>query len=98
MSGRIGGWSPECLSVTVSSAPVAGKQAIRQEGNLYPQRQGLHPLWMVRRVPERNTLAEVSNTVRLAYVSVSLYWSRFDGSSAIQTLREDTLDFLCCVQ
>jgi hypothetical protein len=35
---------------------------------------------MVRRVPEEPPLAEVSNTVRLAYVSVSLYWSRFDGS------------------
>ena len=80
MSGRIGGVSPECLSVTASPAPVAGKQATRQEGYLYPQRQGLHPLRMVRRVPEETPLAEVSNTVRLAYVSVSLYWSRFDGS------------------
>ena len=80
MSGRIGGLSPECLSVTASPAPVAGKQATRQEEYLYPQRQGLHPLWMVRLVPEETPLAEVSNTVPLAYVSVSLYWSRFDGS------------------
>lgn len=80
MSGRIGGLSPECLSVSASPAPVAGKQATRQEEYLYPQRQGLHPLWMVRLVPEETPLAEVSNTVRLAYVSVSLYWSRFDGS------------------
>ena len=52
----------------------------RQEEYLYPRRQSLHPLWMVRRVPGETPLAEVSNTVRLAYVSVSLYWSRFDGS------------------
>ena len=81
MSGRIGGLSPECLSVSERiNAPVAGKQATQQEEYLYPQRQGLHPLWMVRRVPGETPLAEVSNTVRLAYVSVSLYWSRFDGS------------------
>ena len=81
MSGRIGGLSPECLSVSERiNAPVAGKQATRQEEYLYPQRHGLHLLWMVRRVPGETPLAEVSNTVPLAYVSVSLYWSRFDGS------------------
>ena len=80
MSGRIGGVSPECLSVTASPAPVAGKQATRQEGYLYPKRQGFHPLWMVRLVPEETPLAEVSNTVRLAYVGLALYWSRFDSS------------------
>jgi len=35
---------------------------------------------MVRRVPEETPLAEVSNTVRLAYVGVALYLSRFDSS------------------
>jgi hypothetical protein len=66
MSGRIGWLSPECLSVSERiNAPVAGKQATRQQEYLYPQRQGLHPIWMVRRVPEETPLAEVSNTVRL---------------------------------
>jgi hypothetical protein len=63
MSGRIGGLSPECLSVSERiNAPVAGKQATRQEEYLYPQRHGLHLLWMVRRVPGETPLAEVSNT------------------------------------
>jgi len=62
------------------NAPVAGKQATRQEEYLYPQRHAFTRYWMVHRVPEETPLAEVSNTVRLAYVSVSLYWSRFDGS------------------
>jgi ABC-type tungstate transport system permease subunit len=35
---------------------------------------------MVRLVPEETPLAEVSNTVRLAYVGVALYLSRFDSS------------------
>ncbi len=35
---------------------------------------------MVSLVPEETPLAEVSNTVRLAYVGVALYLSRFDSS------------------
>jgi hypothetical protein len=35
---------------------------------------------MVRLVPEETPLAEVSTTVRLAYVGVALYLSRFDSS------------------
>ena len=81
MSGWIGGSSPGSLSVSERiNAPVAGKQATRQEEHLYPQWQGLHLLWMVRLVPGKTPLAEVSNTVRLAYVSVSLYWSHFESS------------------
>ncbi len=34
---------------------------------------------MVGLVPEETPLAEVSNTVRLAYVGVALYLSRFDS-------------------
>ena len=80
MSGRIGGLPPDFLSVSESiNSRVAGKQATRQEECLYPQRQGLHPLWMVRRVSAEPPPAEVGNTVRLANVSVSLYWSRFDA-------------------
>ena len=74
MSGRICVLSPECLSVSEKiNALVAGNQATRQGEYLYPQGQGLRPLLMVRRVPGETSLAEVSNTVRLAYVSVSLY-------------------------
>ena len=80
MSGLIGVSSPGCLSVAARPAPVAGKQATRQEDYLYPQRQGLHLLWMVRRVPGETPLAEVSNTVWLAYVSAALYESLLKGT------------------
>ena len=76
MSGRIGEPYPECWSggAVRPLAPVDGKHAARLEGYLYPEREDLQlPLWMVCRVSGHTPLTEVSNTVRLANVIVSLF-------------------------
>ena len=57
-------------------ATVCGKI---KEASLYVALDATASL-MVRRVPGEYPLAEVSNTVRLAYVGVPLCWSRFEGS------------------
>jgi len=74
MSGRIGESYPGCWSGAVRPlSPVDGKQAARLEGYLYPEREDLQlPTWMVCRVSGDTPLTEVSNTVRLANVIVSL--------------------------
>jgi hypothetical protein len=62
------------------NAPVAGKQAtLQEEYSIHSGRAFTRYGWFAG-FQRKPPLAEVSNTVRLAYVSVSLYWSRFDGS------------------
>ena len=82
MSGRIGESSHESWSVTVKYAPVVGKQAPKLEGHLYPKRLGSSlplPFRMVHLGSGRKPLTEVSNTVRLANVSVALYRCLFEA-------------------